>query len=103
MWAYKMAKERMAGHQRSCVCAEVCEVARTAQISLQIAENIRDLWGELSWMAAEKGWGPAWMDWFYEELEMPSRTPGWWSSRATHQPMGYWYLRWERWRKKAGV
>jgi hypothetical protein len=94
---YVMAVRKTVGHPRSCMC-EACDDVRTASIALLVVENIRDLWSELSWAAAQERWGPEWMIWAYEELADPSRSPGWWASQLTHLPMSFWYLRWRVWK-----
>lgn len=94
-----MALEFTVGHDRKCGC-EACYEARTAEIAKLAAENIRDIWSELSWAAGQEGWALEWMDWFYEELADPERSVGWWSSQATHKMMGFWYMRFEKWKSR---
>ena len=96
--AYQWALRATEGHPRSCMCP-ACDEARTASIALLVAENIRDLWSEISWAAAQEGWRADWGDWFYEELSDLARSPGWWASQLTHLPMSYWYHRWEAWQR----
>ena len=93
---YAWSLDLSAGHPRSCMC-NVCNEARTNGIALLVAENIRDLWSELSWAATQEGWRADWVVWAMEELADPARSPGWWASQLTHLSMSYWYRKWENW------
>lgn len=105
-WRERLAKAAestalCALHGRSCFCSD-CKVKRKDQIALLIAENIRDIWTEFSWIAKTRGWDVDWPEWLMEELGDSGRGLGWYSSQMTHMTLGWWTARWELWRRARG-
>ena len=99
------AAQRAEGHTRSCMCG-LCKDKRATLIQLQVAENIRDLWSEISWVAGMDGWSPGWPVWLMEELAKKDRSVGWFASQLAHLSMASWcnkYHKWAEAKKKEGT
>ena len=100
---HAVAAREVEDHDRSCMC-KLCKIKRAALIQLLMAENIRDLWGEISWIAQTDGWPEElWTEWLMGELEDPARSPGWWASSASHMSMSQWVVKFEGWKKARGA
>jgi len=90
------AASKCEGHTRSCMCG-LCKDKRATLIQLQIAENIRDLWSEISWVAQMDGWSPDWVLWLMHELADKNRSPGWYASQLAHMSMSSWCNKYHKW------
>lgn len=102
MQIHAEAAVKSEGHARSCMCG-LCKDKRATLIQLQVAENIRDLWSELSWVAGMDGWSKDWTEWLMDELSRPDRSVGWFASQLAHLSMSSWcnkYLKWHEAKKK---
>lgn len=96
------AAQAAEGHNRSCMC-KMCKAKRATLIQLLVAENIRDLWSEISWIAQGEGWSADWPEWLMEELRDPTRSVGWYSSSCSHYPMAFWTNRYAKWKENKGA
>ena len=90
------ASDRSSGHTRSCMCG-LCKDKRASLIQSLVAENIRDLWSELSWIAQMDGWNKDWTEWLMEELAKRDRSVGWWASQCSHLSMSSWCGKYHKW------
>jgi hypothetical protein len=105
MDVHEETSKKAAGHPRSCMCG-LCKEKRASLIQLLVAENIRDLWSELSWIAQMDGWNRDWGEWLMEELAKKDRSVGWFASQLSHLSMSSWcnrYLKWHEAKKKEGA
>ena len=86
------------GHTRSCMCP-LCKEKRASLIQLLVAENIRDLWSEISWIAQMEGWDSDWTEWLMEELGSRERSVGWFGSQLSHLSMASWCGKYRKWQE----